>query len=373
MNALHDARDRLGRALGYEQGADGTWTGPCPTCGAPDAQVSTVGLTCEHCRPLDLEEASRRHGVTDTAAFISLVELLARPELLQPPTCVLPRLAYRGRLVIVSGPDKSGKSTLLADGAASLTRGRNFLGGPVHVLHDGRAVWVGLEEAVGDVVRRFNDLHADAQKIQLSVIQASDLLARTHELLDSWPADMVVVDCLAEYARVTMGQAPEDGDNAAWGALVRPWVALARQTEAGVVLIHHTRRSDGQFRGAGEIAAAADAIFEIEMPTKTEDPTLRRLRGRGRWPIEPFTVALVDGRYELSGGTELSLDARVLLHVENNPGTSGAAVREAVGGRTQAVLAALNRLVERGAIRKGGSEKRPAYFTADGHLDLGAA
>ena len=63
----------------------------------------------------------------------------------------------------------------------------------------------------------------------------------------------MVVDSLQEYARVTIGAAPDDGDNAGWSAVIRPLVQLAREYDIAVVVLHHVRRSDGHFRGAGEL------------------------------------------------------------------------------------------------------------------------
>jgi hypothetical protein len=320
------------------------------------------GVTVE---PVAVEDESHD---TDAPTFALLSALLARPELLAPPECVLPRLAYRARAVLLAAPDKAGKSSLAADGAATLTLGRSWLGEPTT---RGRVVWLGLEEALGDAVRRFSALGADPSRVQLVTMTPPDLLERTSALLDGWPADLLVVDSLAEYARVTCGQAPDDGDAAGWGAVVRPLVALARAHGIAVLLLHHVRRSDGQARGSSEILAAVDATLEMLLPSAGEDPTTRRIRGRGRWPIEPVRLALRDGRYELASGAELSPDALVLIHVEREPGTSRAATRRAVQARASVVDAAIGQLIERGAIVDRGTGSRSAlYPTATDQLDM---
>ena len=129
-----------------------------------------------------------------------------------------------------------------------------------------------------------------------------------------------------------------------------------------VVILHHVRKSDGVYRGGTEIAAAVDALFEISRPGKdAPDQTVRLVRGRGRWAIEPFAYRLNDqDQIELAGGAELSLDARALLYVEQHPGSSKRAIRDAVKGRARAVDEALNRLVSRGAVQHG-----PGGFRAD--------
>ena len=71
--------------------------------------------------------------------------------------------------------------------------------------------------------------------------------------------------------------------------------------------------------------------------------------------------------FELAGGTP-SLDARVLLLIEQNPGATGKAVRDGVGGRAGDVDDALRRLVDRGAVRDAGSGERHEYYVAGAPL-----
>lgn len=307
-----------------------------------------------------------------TPAFATLAELMANPDMLAPPQAVIKRLAYRSRLLMLAGPDKSGKSTLMAHASSCLTRGDRFLGEPTEG-RTGRVVLLGLEEAAGDAVRRYAELNAAPERVQIVTTPTPDLLAQTNALLKDWPADLLIVDSLQEYARVTRGTVPDDGDNASWSAVVRPLVALAREHEIAIVVLHHVRRSDGQYRGAGEIAAAADALLEMSLPSSGEDPNLRRIKGRGRWTIEPFAVTLRDGKYELSGGGTLSMDARVLLYIEQNEGASRRGVRQGVGGRATAVDAAIDLLLKRGAIVNLGTEQRPRLYTPTGQTALEVA
>jgi hypothetical protein len=272
--------------------------------------------------------------------------------------------------VLLCGPDKSGKSTLLAHGATTLTHGGFWLD---ERADTGRVVWCGLEEALGDAVRRFHGLGADPDRIQLVTLAAAELGQRTDALLDEWPADLWVIDSLHEYARVTYGETPGDGDNAAWGAIVRPLVALARKHDVALVMLHHVRKSDGEGRGATEIFAAVDATLTLRMPGNGEDPTTRSIEGRGRWPIERFRVRLNDGRYELAAGGELSIDALVLIHVEHHPGASKNSIRTAVKGRNSAIDGAINQLLERGAIENRGTDRMPRYHLPSEQLDVGVA
>ena len=275
--------------------------------------------------------------------FPLLSELLANPELLEPPAPVIPRLAWRGRTTGLIAPDKSGKSTLGGHAVAALTRPVKFLDGRPD---RGTAVVAAPDEAVGDTVRRLHEVGADPARVRVLRTQPPSLLAGLNDLLGAHPADLVVVDSLAEWARLTMGTAPEDGDSSGWGAVVRPLVQLSRDHECAVLLLHHPRRSDGQYRGSGEIAAALDCLLEMTMPQSGENPTLRRIRGRARWPVEDFAIELREHAFVLTTGGEVPLETRVLMDTRANPGTSRTAQYKRLGGRKQAHVTAVNRLLD---------------------------
>jgi hypothetical protein len=137
---------------------------------------------------------------------------------------------------------------------------------------------------------------------------------------------------------------------------------VARTHDAALLLLHHVRKSDGTYRDSSEIAAAVDCLLTLATPGLEDAPNERRITGRARWTVEPYTVALRHDCYELSSGAELSIDARVLLHVEANPGTSRNATRKAVRARGSAVDGEINRLLVRGAIENHGSEDRMKLF-----------
>jgi hypothetical protein len=166
---------------------------------------------------------------------------------------------------------------------------------------------------------------------------------------------LIVVDTLATWADRWV----EDARSAtSWTPVMAALTALARDTGAAVVLLHHARKSDGQYRDSSAIGAGVDVI--LEMAQHTEDPNMRTLKARGRWSMQGFAVRLAGDAYELAGG-ELSLDARVLLYIERTPGCSLRRLRDGIGGRAADVDAALRRLLDRGAIRDDGLDGHHAY------------
>ncbi len=350
MNGNAERRDRIDAAL------KGVWSDFDHTRETAAGQFARASLEVRQ----ELAACLLDEGTaTDQPVYVTLAELFAKPELLEPPEAVIPRLAYRGRLVILAGPDKSGKSTLLGCAAAELSQGGVFLG---KTLEKGGVVWCGLEEAPGDAVRRFHEMGAHGANVMLVKPAPANLLSATRELLAEWPTDVMVIDSLQEYARVVTDTVPDDGDAAGWATVVRPLAALARKFDVAVVVLHHVRKSDGQYRGSTEIAAAADALLELTMPTAGEDPTIRHIRGRGRWHVGAFDVAFRDGRYEMAGGGELSLDALLLIHVKESPGISLAGLTKLAGKRKQTVVETLGQLEDRGAIEHRGTGSQAGYY-----------
>ena len=124
------------------------------------------------------------------------------------------------------------------------------------------------------------------------------------------------------------------GASSGWGGVVRPLVQRSRDHDCGFLLLHHPRSSDGQYRGSGEIAAAVDALIEMTMPTPSEDPTLRRFRGRARWPMEDWAIRMDEGAYLLGGGGPVPLETRIVMDTAAHPGPSRNAQHARLGGRT---------------------------------------
>jgi hypothetical protein len=283
----------------------------------------------------------------------TLEELKADPERLKPPEPLIPYLAWPSRLTVLSGLAKAGKSTLLAHAAAALTKGGEFLGGSVQ---EGRALLVGLEENLDDMARRADELGTAPDRLRIVFCRRPDLLEGITNLLSEWPADLIVLDSLQAYAHaVTGGEAPQSGDSAAWSAVIRPLEQLARESRSALVVLHHARRSDESFRDSGEIAAAADLLLEMRMPTNKQPRDTRHLAGRGRLGIvDPFVIALQNGQYvlpELVG--KMSDEERALSIIRATPGitrTGANGAYKQLGRQTKEGQKIIDRLIHDGLV-----------------------
>jgi hypothetical protein len=272
---------------------------------------------------------------TDSGAKPYLLQdLLQRPELLVPPPIVLPRIAWQGRVTMLAAGEKIGKSTMMGQAAAAVCRGVEFLGEPVPMRD---VMWLALDEHLGDVVRRLSDHGATNGVVVWDQRPTWEQMEQAME--EHHPVGLVVVDTLTEFAQghVEDSNAPEE-----WTPILGNFRRLAQRTGCAVVLLHHSNRATGKYRGSGQLGAGVDVILEMTEPDS--DATVRKVRAKGRVPVSDFTVRYSGGRYELDSG-EVSLQMRVYRVIEANPGISKRALRAEVGGKATEVDAALGSLL----------------------------
>ena len=285
----------------------------------------------------------------DPAAPITvrtLADLLAHPELLHAPASVIPYFAWRGRVTLLAGREKGGKSTLAAAGAATLSRGGYFLG---EFTDCARVLWLSADsESLYDQVARFQRFGAEPTNTDL----VTDWDRTPSGLFRAaGGAAVVVIDTLASFAELV---APDAGSSAAWTPIMLAIKRCANETGAAFILLHHANKVTGAYRDSTAIGAGVDVI--LEMTETSDEPNVRHIRARGRWHLADFTVRLVQDTFVLDDNVP-SLDARVLAHVEAHPGKSGRAIRLALGGRDGDVVAALGRLEHNALIANQGTER----------------
>ena len=279
----------------------------------------------------------------------SLSEILADPGALEGPKVVAPRFAYAERVSLLAGREKDGKSTLISAIAATVSREGDFLGEP---CRGGSVLYLCLEEPLSDPARRLVAFGCDPDRLFL-VQRVTEPLKEFRAHVESVEPTLVLIDSLAAF---TEPLALDPGSASAWTPVMGELGRVARDSGAGVILIHHARKSDGHYRDSTAIGAGVDAV--LEMASVAEDASVRRIRARARWHLPDVSIRLLGDpfdpdtrpQYEVASG-KLSLDVRVLLFVEGHPGCSTRDVRDNVTGQGKAIRDALDSLKERGAIR----------------------
>lgn len=293
--------------------------------------------------------------------LMSLARLRDSPDMLAEPESVIPRIAWSGRVTLLASREKSGKSTLLSAGVAAMSRGAPFLGESTTA---GNALWLSADlESPYDIDRRFDTFGADPHNTYLAMNWDRRPLSFLSGVAKGKPR-VAVIDTLPAYAGDIVTDASQSSQ---WIGILRDICTVARDTGTAFVLLHHASRATGEYRDSTHVGAAVDVIL-----TMREDPlgSVRRITARGRWPVEEFAVRLSGDRFELVG-RELTLDARILLHITGAPGTSLVGIRQAVGGRADAVDAALGELIRRGAVKDIRTGQRHRFVVAEVPRDKG--
>jgi hypothetical protein len=326
---------------------------------------------------------------------------------------LIPYLAWRGAHVLLVGDAKAGKSTLLGSGVVALVRNREFLGARAGVgeaaTKPGRVLWLALDESRRDAYRlRTNGAFRSRVNIVLQCPNPGAFLREKIENPDTRP-DLVIIDSLLAYMHretSARGEPPiSAGDAGGWARVIRPISDLAHEYDVGIDTIHHARRSDGEFRDSGEIAAAVDGLFTMRRGGRNDPPEVRRMKVLARQSIPCSNYAVRLERREESaplpddidrtvlrdhyvllgtgkdgGGPEEEraarddLPARIVAYVEENAGCSRQDIKSGVRGRGKEITDALDELIAEGAVRAGrrkGKGGGSAHYAAGGS-DAGA-
>lgn len=309
---------------------------PPPTAGTPLAESPMV------------TRANRPDGRSLADLGVrSLAEILRDPHALEPPSPTVPRLAWKGRVTLLAAREKCGKSTLASAGAAAVTRGGSFLG---ESCTEGSVLWCNLDrEHVADLTFRLQSFRAEPEglfTVEHFEEPKEDLATITEELRPR----LIVVDTLSKLGELMGIHKPSS--SAAWSPVMSCLTGLARDFDAAVLVLHHSRKSDGQYRDSSAIGAGVDVI--LEMSDDGQDETARHLRGRGRFSIRETSIRLAGTAYEVVGAP-VTLKERILAHVELHPGTIQRDLRDALGGKSETLTEAVQGLIAGGRLENRGT------------------
>lgn len=211
----------------------------------------------------------------------------------------------QGGLILFCAPPKAGKSTLAYHLAGAVSNGRPFLGqtstkSPVLILaveerrqdaaNRARALGLG-----GDVYVHTGPLRADA----IPAIAAFVVEKRI---------GLIIVDTLPRFWLLD-----NENDASAVNLAMAGILALARDTNAAVLLLYHLRKSPGggdgeEIRGSGDIFAQVDVA--LIMRRRKEQSNQRTIKSFSRYDATPeeIVVALEDGEYVSLGDSEVVKD-----------------------------------------------------------------
>jgi hypothetical protein len=298
-------------------------------------------------------------------------QLLDDPNLVGGREAVVPHLVWRGRVTLMAAREKVGKSTLASAGCATVSRGLQFLR---EESAKGCVVWVALEEHLSDLVERLEDFDADPDSVYIVDNLGRDPLKTLTDVIKRRKPAFIVIDTLAALVDL-LGVRPDPGNATAWTGIMRKITKIARDTNVGILLLHHGNKTTGDYRDSSAIGANVDMILSLH-----EKDGLRTLKGKGRWREPERAIRLSDAkwdvgltdevlvdpaRFDLVSG-EMSLEARVIEYVRANEGSSSNDIAKTIKGRRKTILALLKLLSDKGKLvklsREGGGA---AYFSGN--------
>jgi len=217
----------------------------------------------------------------------------------------------RGGLVLWVAKPKMGKSTLMYQVAVAVAKGNNFLG---RETTKGNVVILAVEEHQRDVRLRLQELGADQlPNIWVHVGPADPtptFFQELHDFITTNQIALVIIDTLATFWKLK-----DENDAGEMTQAVKPLLQLARETEACVVLSHHSHKSEGSHGDEIRGSSALFGLVDIAVIMKQHEiPTQRKLSAMSRYPETPteLIVELRDGHY-VSLGNPKDLDKKARL------------------------------------------------------------
>lgn len=231
----------------------------------------------------------------------TLREIRAHPENVTPPVAVVPGVAWRGRITMVSAREGVGKSTWFSAAAAAVTRGDAFLGAP---CLKGVVLWVLVEEALPDLTLRAIRFQTDDD--QLRVLERPELpLASLLAEVDQHRPVLVVVDTLHRFAsaerRAARSRATDVSTSEAWAPIMEAFDLIARRSNAAILMSAQAVKATGEYRDSTEIGHGVDVTFKLVRPDHAS-PVRRLEKDKGRIPCESMTFELCGDAF-VCGGT----------------------------------------------------------------------
>jgi len=237
-------------------------------------------------RNLPMDEARPGTPVLSGPVLVWMANV--KPE---PVRWLWPSRIALGKLTLLVGDPKVGKSFITLDLAARVSRGDGWPDCPACTSAPGGVVLLSAEDDLGDTIRpRLDAAGADVSRIKALVAAkrfdfkaggerqcffdlSEDLAAMEQAILDVPDCRLVVIDPITAY----LGAA-DSHKNAEIRGLLAPLSEIASRRRVAIVAVTHLRKGEGRamYRAIGSIAftAAARAVFSVSKDK--DDPTGQR-------------------------------------------------------------------------------------------------
>lgn len=330
----------------------------------PEARQSEFLTALATDKPL---QSMNGHGPnTNTAGGDILIppvtpvaELLTRT--FDPLVFLVDGIIARGHLAMLGGRPKSGKSWLGLQLAQAIDTGAPFLG---RTTKHARALYIALEDGERRVYQR-------CQLLRWKPTDAGVLFAVARfdgdggpgpgvTQIAHWAADykFIVVDTLI----ATLSGRANENDNTAMGAIVNELARVAHETDAAILLIHHTGKGAAEnvfdtLRGASALRGGYDVGMVLERKQDEREAVLH-MESRDV-DLTSLTIRQADsgaGWEALGTGAEIKTiraGRRIVEAIrDHGDGQTAEELATAIGISPQTVRKQLTNAEDRGLVKR---------------------
>lgn len=320
---------------------------------ADGAQLWSLGSS-----PIEQEPDSKRVNGSGLP-LTSMAELLNEPEE-QTAWLVEERLPAGGDSLCVAKP-KVGKSTFARGLALAVSRGEDFLNSKTA---QGPVFYLALEEKKAEVAKHFKAMGArdDDPIFVFCATSPADGLAQLKAAMADRKPVLVIVDPLFRFVRVK-----DNNDYAAVTNALEPLHALARETGAHVMALHHAgktadREGGDSVLGSTAIFASVDTLLVMKRNDKYR--TISSIQRYGT-DLEEITLNYNEATRTMTAGlpradADISATMKAIvdfLKTQSEP-VELRVIDDAVEGRKQMKWQAMKKCLETGTTNRTGNGKR---------------
>ena len=314
--------------------------------------------------------AAQRQAPTDEFESYTLAELKNRPrEEVEP---VVDGLLKRGGLSLFAGDTKAGKSLTCRTLTWAVATGNQWLG---RDTTPGGVLYLALEEDRDDVEDHFWQMGlTEADSVRVAYMKPPEqVIPKLKRHIEQVKPVLVIVDTIAHL----LDFGGDANDYIKVTRTLKPLLDLARESRAHIMIVHHTRKSGGDYGTDALGSTAFRGITDTTFTLKRIGEQGRSIQsmGRGRWcrHIEEPLMLLLNPKTDRiePGSTKKEFDTQAkgeeilaFLEEQEEPVTMET-IQAELKGRRQTLLNALGALVEQNKIGCEGSGKKGAprrYF-----------
>jgi len=237
------------------------WTGQCPACGAWNTLVEAVVEAAGNNR-----YSGQRQGLAQTAPVLSLADI----EAIDVPRFgtgvdefdrVLGGGLVAGGVVLIGGDPGIGKSTLLLQALANLSRLKKVL-------------YVSGEESGAQIALRARRLAVDGKDLKLQAeIQLEKILAT----LEEQQPDVAVIDSIQTLYSDALSSAP--GSVAQVRECAAQLTRAAKQSGVTIIMVGHVTK-EGALAGPRVLEHIVDTVLYFEGDTHSSFRLVRAIKNR---------------------------------------------------------------------------------------------